>query len=360
MSSNPPSGRSRLGERLDQPAVQVGGLTVDVADLVLLGLIDGDWATLESLASLGVALASDPELEVPEAESHAAATAFRLQHRLISADDFLTWLRARSLTVGDFAAFLDRRLRRQRASGETLRSLSGKQDQPSDVLGDVLWPEAIASRLLDALAAHAADLLVAAELHRDADSLAPDAMLTPAAARASSALAELSAQDVTGRLERLATYQAALRWMRVDAAEPVALRRCLAAHSLDWLAVSGVELELTTEGAAREARLLIAEDGLEPAAVVELSGPRAAAPPRPREMLIAEAPAAIGGMLAATAPGEVVGPWPVEDRWRLLMVQAKQPPTLELPAFRDRAVEERLRVALDRHGAGQVRRLLAL
>lgn len=355
------SSSSRLTERLDHPAVEVGELSVDVADLILLGLRDRDWSTLEILASVGMALSRDPELEVPSEVSHAAATAFRLQHRLISANDFLTWLRERALTVDDLAGFLDRKLRRQRATPERLRSLSAAAARPSDdVISDLLWPEAIGSRALDTLAGEAADLLIAADAYRDNTPAASEGRAEAEDIPACGALSGLSPEEVAGRVDRLSAYEAALRRMRADAAEPGALRRCLASHSLDWLSVSGTELELTTEGAALEARLLIAEDGLEPAAVAALSGQRAAAPPRRLEMLIAEAPPAISGLLAASAPGEVVGPWPAGDHWRLLMVQAKQPPSLEAPALRARALEERLQVALHRHGAGRVRRPLAL
>jgi hypothetical protein len=350
----------RLSERLCHPAVEVGDLSLDVADLILLGLLDGSWSTFENLTAVGMALASDPALDVPQEESHAAATAFRLRHRLISANDFLTWLGERSLTVDDIAGFLDRRLRRERVSGEQLPSLSDSAVRPGEAIGDVIWPEAIGSGMLDSLATQAADLLIAGDAYRDVVPAVSECMPADEAIPASDALSGLSAAEVAVRVERLVTYRAALGQMRTDAAQPTDLRRCVAAHSLDWLSVSGTELELTTEGAAREARLLIAEDGLEPTAVAALSGVRAAAPPRQRELLIAEAPLAISGMLAAAAPGEVVGPWPVEDRWRLLLVQAKQPPSLELPALRALALEERLRIALDRHGAGRVRRLLAL
>jgi hypothetical protein len=44
----------------------------------------------------------------------------------------------------------------------------------------------------------------------------------------------------------------------------------------------------------------------------------------------------------------------------VLVVAAKQLPSVDDPALRERAIGERLRELLDRHGAGRLRRLQAV
>ena len=77
------------------------GESLDVADLIALGVITGEWPAFERAVALGLALERDHPDAVSGDEVRREATAFRYEHGLISAADFRTWLEARALSVGD-------------------------------------------------------------------------------------------------------------------------------------------------------------------------------------------------------------------------------------------------------------------
>jgi hypothetical protein len=351
-------------QRLDRVAVSFAQTSFDVIDLVLLGMLDGEWLELEGRARRGLALARDGRLSVPGGAVHDAATSFRYARGLISAEDFLSWLRERGLSSEDLGSFLARGLLRGAADGEDPDLVSDEE------LAEILWAEAICAGTLASLAASAGDLLIAGSLITDTDAVselegpyqpgvAPK-VLELAATAAASGLASRRVEELGTRLGRIAGLQMAMARLRDEIAEPRALQRVLASHGLQWLSVTGTELQFTTEGAALEARLLLIADRVGVEGVARLGASRSVGPPRASRLLIADAAPELAGAIVAAQPGEVVGPWPEAGGHRLLLVEAKQPPTLEAPSLREMAIAERLAEALNRHGAGRVERPLAL
>ncbi|MFZ0043588.1 MAG: hypothetical protein WAK93_19930 [Solirubrobacteraceae bacterium] len=358
-----------LAQRLDRVAVSFSEATVTVLDLVLLGMLRGDWWELERRARRGLALRREGGNPVTKADLHAAATSFRYAHDLVSAEDFQNWLRERGIGVGDLAAYLQRTLLQAGAADES-GGTPAVQADPDDEreLAQALWAEAICSGTLAALATAAGDLVVAesavagaeAEVEGTRQTDVPSDILERAATDAASGVAARPGEDLHERLARLAGLQLAMARLRTEVAEPEALARVVAGHGLEWMSVTGTELEFATEGAALEARLLVTVDGLDVESVIRLAGERCPGAPRPRELLIADAPPELGGVIAAALPGEVVGPWPDGDRHRLLLVAAKRPPSLETSSLRETAIAERLADVLRHHGAGRLERPLAL
>jgi hypothetical protein len=362
------AGATRLTAELDRAAVSLTDSTLDVVDLVLLGTLRGDWLELEQRAREGLALSDRPGRSVHDKDVHAAATSFRYAQDLISAEEFLRWLRERALTVADLAGFLRRRLLREAAAQAADAAAPEPSAVDDTVLAEILWTEAICSGMLASLATAAGDLLIAGAIaaRRDGDPDpssrrdVPTDVLKLAASDAASGLAERSRDELATRLGRLVGLQLAMARLRDDLDEPAALERVIAAHGLEWLGVSGTELEFTTEGAAREAGLMLGVDGLDAETVSRLGAGRCPGPPRLRHLLIADAPPELAGALAACAPGEVVGPWSEADRHRVLLVDGKRPPALGTPALRDAAIDERLAEVLNREGAGRLERPLAV
>ena len=307
---------TRLTAELDRVAISLTDATLDVIDLVLLGTLRGDWLELEQHAREGLALSEHPGRAVPgDTDVHAAATAFRYAHDLISAEEFLKWLRERGLTVADLAGFLRRRLLREAATSSDAATAPAPSAVDDERLAEILWTEAICSGRLASLAAAAGDLLVAGVLaaRRDAGRVTrrdvPSDVLDRAASDAASGLADRSRAELETRLARLDELQLAMARLRDELDEPAALERVIAAHGLEWLGVSGIELEFTTEGAALEAELMLGVDGLDAETVSRLAAGRCGGPPRQRQLLIAHAAPQLASSLAACAPGEVVGPW---------------------------------------------------
>jgi hypothetical protein len=334
--------------RLSAPAVTVGEITLDLADLVLLGLQLGSWERFEAEAQRGVALEALGLPEVLKEEVRAGATRFRYRHHLLAAAEFRAWLAARSVTVTEMGSAISRALLRAR---EETRSL----DEPLPDVAGVLWVEAVLDGVLRELAREAGDRL-AADFRIDADAVPPadpDAitiLVDRALGLPLPGVTGLGEPELRGRLIRLDRLSGALNELHEQVADERRLERCLASHMLDWLQIEGEELALATEGAAREARMLMIEDGLAAAEVAE----RAHTEFHDRRVLLDAAPAEANVALVGTPPGEIAGPWYERDRWRLMLVSRKSPPSIEDSAIRERATRELMREVLDQTLAGRI------
>ncbi len=340
---------------LQRPAARVQREQVDVCDLVLLGVLTGAWARFCDGVRRGLALAAEDGDAVAAPDVRAAATSFRYARGLVSAAEFTAWLREREMTLPELSAALVRELLLQRAEED-----DGERAD-DDALAAVLRVEALCRGVLDTLADEAVDRLVAAD--RLADE-APahgsgervEAALEAALRENAAGLPTLGADELRRRLQRLVALDAALDQLRRTVATPEAIRQCMVAHRLDWLRLSGGELGLAELGAAREARMLVREDGLSLAEVAE----RAGAAVCTRAVYLEDVPADATAAFAAAAPGEVVGPWEEDGGWRVLVLAEKTPPAPADENLVQRATEELLAGILERHRAGRTERLCVL
>ncbi len=407
-------------ELLRAPALSFGGRTVEVADLLLIGQLSGTWPAFLDAAGLGVALQKRCT-PVPGAEVRAAATAFRYERGLLSASEFVAWLSGAGLQAGDLAGVLGRAWLRARhpdtgergdvegvlraellCSGTLATLVREATDRLAAQHGlGADAPSADPARVQALLAAAASPAGGLPARPRASVAAGPAAGRPPARPPAGPAagrpparppagpaagrpparppagpaagrpparppagqradagrpLALLSGlPDLPRRAELAAAADAALAAFAVRIADPAAIRRRLADHRLDWLRVSGEECAFTREGAAREARLLVRE-GAPLADVARLAGLHA----DPCEHLVGAASPAVAGALASAAPGELVGPWEQDGRWRVLVVTGKVAPHADDPELRARAARELREDALARLSAGRVRRHVAL
>ena len=344
----PTSKEHGFTERLRSPAVALGDASIDVADLVLLGLLNGSWQDLEKRVERGLVLDALELLPIEPEEIRAAATHFRYGHNLVSANDFTEWLGVRSLRVADLEGVIRRRMLRER---EHERPTEGGAP---DIAG-TLWAEAVCSGVLRQLVLAAADRLAAAYRLGDEtpDSVAVGSeqpTLELVMTCTATGLPGLGEDELRRRLRRLLALGEALEHLREQVADDQAIQRCLASHLLHWLRIAGDELVFNTEGSAREARLLIVEDDLP---IAEVAG-RAGVIVTPRQLVLDSAPAEASTALVACPPGEMAGPWLEDERWRLMAVTVKEPPSAEHEEMRERATAELLRDVLDRTLAGRI------
>ena len=339
--------RPGLPERLTASAAIVGNEAVDVADLVLLGLLRGPWIEFQASVNRGLALESLQLAALSGDELQAAARRFRYEHRLISARELTAWLEARSLSAADLSGVIKRHLLRTR---EADRPVDGA---PLDA-SDVLWAEAVCGGVLRMLARAAADLL-ASSYRLDGRALIPadparvQSTLELAREHRGTGLVELGEPDLRARLKRLLNFERALEDLREEVADEEAISRCVASHPLDWLQVAGRELKFENEGAAREARLLIVDDDLSLGEVAE----RVETSIHSRRMMLGAVSVDAAAALVACIPGEVAGPWREADGWRLLLVDSKRRPSAGDPELRQLAKQELLRGVLDQTLAGR-------
>jgi hypothetical protein len=333
---------------LRSDAVSFEARRLDVADLVLLGVITGAWSRFEREVSRGLALEHDAQGTSGAGDLKARATEFRYARRLISASEFTSWLAARSLTVADLSGVLGRAaLRDQMSDGD-------REVEVSEVAG-VLRAEAVCGGVFEALADAAIERMAAApRLGRLGSEVADgrvEATLADAIGRHAAGIAALGADELRRRLGRLWAYEDARAALREQVAEPVALRRRLADHGLDWLRVDGWRLRFAIEGAAREARALMTDDGHGVEEVSVIAGAVATTD----SLYLDQVPGQIAAALAATAPDEVSAPWFQDEEWNVLLVTAKIAPSVEDPGLRERATDELLASVLHRQAAGRAR-----
>lgn len=218
----------------------------------------------------------------------------------------------------------------------------------------VLWTEALCRARLGRLGQAAFERLVAGAVLgvRELDPMQVrqlEAAVAVAATLGATGVATLAREDLGGRLRLLLQLDTAWHELRVGVSEGDAPRRALGEHALDWVCVSGVQLTFASEGAAREARMLLAEGTLSAGEVASRAGVAA----ERRRLYLDTAAPEIAGRLVATAAGEPADPWVEDGSWQVLLVEAKIPPSLDDPRLRDLAVEEVMNDVLRRHAAGR-------
>jgi hypothetical protein len=253
------------------------------------------------------------------------------------------------MSVEEFAAVMTRRLL-------AARERSRRIDPPDADVSRQMWPEAVCNGVLSELGGLAADRLAAARRsglddHAPVRSPAADVLVQQAMTCRWAGMHTLGADSIASRAARVLRLDETLGQLTEHTADAAAVDRCLKSHLLDWLQVGGDELAFATEGAAREARLLITDDGLP----LQDVATRARVSISPRLLTLDEAPADARAAIIAAAPGELAGPWHEEVRWRMLRVDRKEPPSASAPQLRARATEEIIRDVLDRTLAGRLR-----
>jgi hypothetical protein len=340
-------------------AMSFGGERHDVADLVLAGLITGEWQALKGLAARGLGLEADRAGDVGAEELERAFTAFRYERRLIAAADLRRWLSERSLQLADLEGVVRRRLLRARYEG-VLCPAATDASVAVVVRAEAMCAGALARWASELRAWHAGSRWVTETAVADspaADPAAVEEVVAAALADATSGLPVLGPGELRRRAERLAALNAGYLRFREAAVAESAVDARLAEHRLEWTVVRGSELSFELEGAARETRLLVVHDGGTLAQVARTLGVE----PARREVELGSAPAELAPELLAAREGDLVGPWCEGGRWRVLEVGARFEPEQDGGGrVRARAREELLGELVERLSAGKADILAAL
>jgi hypothetical protein len=337
-----------------RPALTFGDQRHDVADLVLVGMLSGEWPALEQRVARGLGLQSERAQSVSREEVAQLLKRFRYERRLIAAAELTEWLRQRELTLDGLASVLLRKLLRERHAGVRAPAV------PAGEIAAVLRAEAICSGALDRCAValcdwHAAASALEQELP-GGDAEAAAALVAAAQADLPSGLPTLGDDELRRRAELLVTLKAASdRFMATGYLDAAVQERALE-HRLDWTTVSGIELGFELEGAAREARLHVVHDGSDLAEVARMLSMQ----PDSRSLELGSAPEAIAPELTIARPGDLVGPWSEDERWRVLQLTERREPEAADEVVRSRARAEVLSELLERLAAGKVVRHAAL
>jgi hypothetical protein len=226
----------------------------------------------------------------------------------VSGDQLLAWLDQRGVSIGEWRAYLDRLVARAREPAPAFGAVDEGEVEAC------VWAEAVCSGRLDRLGKELARML----------AVAPG---TP-----------LDALD-----------EAFARFCRDVATDELAARE-IEANRLEWLRFTYEMADFDNEDAAREAALCVRTDGDSLAAAAA----RADVSLERRIDWQDEIERELATLFLTARAGDLVGPVPAGERFRLAVLQEKTPPSPEDEAVRRRAVTTVAERAVEREANERV------
>lgn len=314
-----------MGEAFDERVFAVGNDEYSWPDVVQAAKAWGDWAALE--ADVRHVLACVDHLratgeEPGEDELDEAASEFRYDRDLVSAEEMEAWLEARNLTVDEWMEYI--------LGAVSVRRCAGLE--PPIVPGAAVKEEDV-------------------ERHLTIEAVCSGACDDWARRLAGRAAAAAAIGDEGGDAERLERLDAAFQVYRQRVLTPQVLRDQLSVRHLDWIRIHGLKVVFPSEPMAREAALCMKEDHLSLEEVAADAG-----------QVVHEVAATIDELapehrdrFLAARPRDVVGPLPVDTAFELCLVKEKILPSIEDDDIRARAEDAVLQRLLKREVAERVR-----
>lgn len=299
---------SSLEDLLGATVLTVSGRDCLGRDLLAAGILSGRWLTLEGDLLRGLALCREAPADPAAVDD--ALRKFRLERRLMSADDFKAWMAPRGLRLAQVREALARGIRRAQEQESPVERASASFDQSDvdrEVVREALAAEAVCTTALQEIGYWLADRL-----------LVPDSGDAPGS-QESAAIPELVVREhhslAGGAVDEPDAVRAArfTEFARLDAAyaahaatltTPPAVAARARERELDWVEFELDELRLPSPGGAAEVARAIADDG---AAAADVAA-RAGVTDVRRRVRLEEMPVDVRPRLLAALPGAVVGP----------------------------------------------------
>jgi hypothetical protein len=298
-------GLAALGPRT---LFSVEGVTYCWDDVLASASARGSLEQLRSVSRQGLACVRRSEVledGLDQEALSAAATSFRYERGLLSAEELDAWLERWGLTVGEWSAYLERSLLLERW-----------EDELDAIEADASLNDAALAR------AEFVDAVCSGFLEEEAQRFAADA-----------ALAGVPNGEVGDRTALVAWIEAAAAAARDGLISDADVNREISTHALDWTRLELDALELADEGAAREAALCVRVDGRAIADVAADVG----APVRHLSVLLADVEPNLKPSVLAAQPGDLVGPVENNGAFVLLAIHARTLPTATDHDLRERA-----------------------
>jgi hypothetical protein len=344
-------GRNGLENFWGESAFLVGEREYQRVDAALSAMARGEWSHFERRLAEGlacVAHAAGNGIRLSAAELEQAATSFRYDRDLISAEETNRWLDAADLSVDDWMAYLSRTLLRERLQN-AVEDILESHLPASGQLAAAALAEGICSRDFDgfekAFAARAA--IAAASDHASASALESstlDARVTDLAHTFAHWLSDRPIDDTRARLQHVLWIERRFDEFVADVAARAPLAELVARHRLEWHLIELDTLAFPGEDAAREAMLCVTIDRMSLHDVAALS--RRAA--ERRRLFREDIDADLGDRLLAIEPGAVLGPTAVNGHFEVTALVRRTPPSLDEPRVVERARRAVVEAAIER------------
>ena len=287
----------------------------------------------------------------------AAATAFRYDRDLISGDEINAWLERAALNSSDWLAYFRRDLLRRRFEDRLDETIDAHAVSTRQLL-DAAYPEGVCSGQFDAFARTLARRIALA-VSVNPDLLSLDQRHAASAGPEAARLAHLHRHWLEGRgddeVRRRFEYALRIEDAFEQAAAGVAtadeLHAVLETRQIDWTHLTFESLSLSTEHAAREARLCLTVDGLsldDVGLLARLAVTRTAG-------FLEDLPADWRVALLSAEMGRPIGPLPSGGRFDIAVVTGHAPPELDDPRVHERARRTAVAGASERAAQALVR-----
>ena len=342
-------------------AFTVGDREYRGEDLVLAAHLWGEFAGLERQTRCGIACLR--HLETHEAGLDAAfveeaGDAWRYERDLLSADDMQDWLAGRNLDMDEWLLFVQRMVARTQCSAE-LDEIAEENEVTGEEIDAALYSEIVCSgrlaELAEQLAGQAAVFDRAAEQSRAATSSSKAERKTlldelPASVRRKGILG-IVPKVIRERAELLARVAFTFQRFIDGIAAPAALEREIEAHALEWTRLDCQTVGFAAAEAAREAALLVREDGMGLAQAAAIA--TSVVEDTPYVLEDVEAP--LKDRLVGALPGDLIGPLAVDGGYVLVSVVNRVAPTAKDPSISGRARDRVIRRTIRREISRRVR-----
>lgn len=330
-------------------------------DVVLAAHLWGEAAELERRTREGIAChmrLDDRGEALSETEVEGAADKWRYERDLLSADDLQDWLTERDIDMDEWLAYMHRSAVRTRWSGE-LDEIVNAYDVSAEEVDAVMYSEAVCSGRLGELAERLAGQ--AAIYDRVAEQ-------TPAAKSFSKAERKAILGRLPARVKRqgIIGVDPAVTKERADLvtdvalsferfvdriAAPAALEREIEAHALEWTRLDCQTVEFASEEAAREAALLVREDGMRLTQAAAI----ATSVVEETRYVLEEVEPPLKDRLVGALPGELIGPVSGDSGHLLVSVVDRVAPSTSDASIRERAGDRVIRRTIRREISRRVR-----
>jgi hypothetical protein len=352
-----------MEQAVHRPVCSVGEREFQLLDVVIAGHLRGQWAEVEDTARRG--LACEKRLDnlgegLSDADVEAAATAWRYERNLLSADDTESWLLERHLAMAHWFGYVSRLVLRRRWSAGLDEIVASHEVTPREI-EDVLYSEAVCSGSLAELAGRLAAYAAVDDRVKEKSAIARTERPSEPRVRALVARLppEISRLGIYGvppgvcleRARVLACMMLSFEGFIDDISAPAALAREIEPRALDWTRFECESITLSNEEAAREAALTVREDGLPISEAARLAGGSLVR----TDDVLEDVEPALRDRLVGAQPGELIGPLPNERGFVLVSVLDRVVPSIADPSIRERARELVVTRTIEREVARRVR-----
>jgi hypothetical protein len=327
------------------------------AIVILAGKISGEWSNFEKETAHGIACgrrARERGQRLPAKQLRSAAEEFRTGRQLLSALAMRRWLKSWDLSAEAWMGFLRRQLLRQTCAAR-VSELEAHWPVDQESISRALKADVIGSGRLENVARKLAGYAaVHARLREKAvESGNNDSFndLQDSDYQAIEALLGIGAEHCRESVLLVRRLQHSLAEFRLQVVTRESLRRQIAAHFKEWVAIECVRVFFPNEAAAKEAALCVREDG----EMLEDIAARSDAQVRKGRFYLESVEAGIADHLLSASASQLVGPLAHDGIFELTWIQNKIIPSENDAELRDKAEALMLQRAVEREVVERVR-----